>query len=46
MRIVELLLDEESLQAGIQAISIVEAPAIEEDFIALKEEERCRIKNH
>ena len=44
MRIVELLLDEESLQAGIQAISIVEAPAIEEDFIALKEEERVELK--
>jgi hypothetical protein len=38
MRIVELLLDEESLQAGIQAISVVESPAIEEDFIALKDE--------
>ena len=44
MRIVELLLDEESLQAGIQAISIVEAPAIEEDFIALKEEDRVELK--
>ena len=39
MRIVELLLDEESLQAGIQAISVVESPAIEEDFIALKDEQ-------
>lgn len=38
-RIVELLLDEESLQAGIQAISIVNAPAIEEDFVALKDEQ-------
>jgi hypothetical protein len=37
-RIVELLLDEESLQAGIQAISVVESPAIEEDFVALKDE--------
>jgi len=44
MRIVELLLDEDSLQAGIQAISIVESPAIEEDFIALKEEERVELK--
>ena len=44
MRIVELLLDEESLQAGIQAISIVESPAIEEDFVALKEEERVELK--
>ena len=34
MRIVELILDEDSV-AGIEAISIVENPAIEEDFIAL-----------
>jgi hypothetical protein len=39
MRIVELLLDEGSLQAGIQAISVVESPAIEEDFVALKDEQ-------
>ena len=39
MRIVELLLDSESLQAGIQAISVVESPAIEEDFVALKDEQ-------
>jgi hypothetical protein len=44
MRIVELLLDEESLQAGIQAISVVESPAIEEDFVALKEEARVELK--
>ena len=37
MRIVELVLDEE--QIGIEAISVVENPAIEEDFIALKAEE-------
>ena len=44
MRIVELLLDEGSLQAGIQAISVVESPAIEEDFVALKEQERVELK--
>ena len=44
MRIVELLINDESLEAGIQAISIVNAPAIEEDFIALKEEERVELK--
>ena len=44
MRIVELLLDEGSLQAGIQAISVVESPAIEEDFVALKEEARIELK--
>ena len=39
MRIVELILDEEQEAAGIEAISVVENPAIEEDFIALKAEE-------
>ena len=43
-RIVELLIDEGSLQAGIQAISVVESPAIEEDFVALKEEARVELK--
>ena len=35
MEVFELFIDEESLESGIQAISIVENPAIEEDFIAL-----------
>ncbi len=35
MRIVELILDEEQEYSGIEAISIVERPAIEEDFITL-----------
>lgn len=41
MKIIELVLDEENLQDdnGISAISIVESPAIEEDFIALKNQE-------
>ena len=38
MRIVELILDEES-ELGIEAISVVENPAIEEDFVALKSQE-------
>ena len=38
MRIVELILDEES-DLGIEAISVVESPAIEEDFVALKSQE-------
>lgn len=38
MRIVELILDEDSV-SGIEAISIVENPAIEEDFIALNSQE-------
>ena len=35
MKIVELILDEEQEYSGIEAISIVEKPAIEEDFITL-----------
>ena len=38
-QIIELVIDEESDIAGIQAISIVDNPAIEEDFIALKSQE-------
>ena len=37
--IVELFLDDSDLETGIDAISIVESPAIEEDFIALKSKE-------
>lgn len=36
MRIVELILDDDQLAEGISAISIVESPAIESNFIALK----------
>ena len=39
MKIIELVLDEEQEGSGIEAISIVESPAIEEDFIALKSDE-------
>jgi hypothetical protein len=39
MKIVELILDENQEMSGIDAISIVESPAIEEDFIALKSNE-------
>jgi len=38
-QIIELVIDEESDIAGIQAISIVDNPAIEENFIALKAQE-------
>ena len=38
MRIVELILDEDQ-EIGVEAISVVENPAIEEDFIALKSQE-------
>ena len=39
MRIVELILDEDQEEAGVEAISVVESPAIESDFVALKAEE-------
>ncbi len=39
MKIIELVLDENHEDTGIEAISIVENPAIEEDFIALKSDE-------
>jgi len=35
MKIIELILDEDSKMSGIDAISIVESPAIESNFIAL-----------
>ena len=39
MRIVELILDEDQEEGGIEAISIVESPAIESDFVALESQE-------
>tara|TARA_R110000744_G_scaffold220662_5_gene339490 strand:- start:1268 stop:1876 length:609 start_codon:yes stop_codon:yes gene_type:complete len=39
MDIIELFLDEENELSGIEAISVVESPAIESDFIALKNQE-------
>ena len=38
MKIVELIIDEEQ-EGGIEAISIVESPAIESDFVALESQE-------
>ena len=39
MKIIELILDEEQEESGIDAISIVESPAIESDFVALNNQE-------
>ena len=39
MRIVELILDEEQEENGVDAISIVESPAIESNFVSLKKHE-------
>jgi len=43
MQIIELIIDETEEVSGIEAISIVSAPAIEEGFIALKKEEQVRL---
>ena len=43
MKIIELLIDEEELLSGIEAISIVDRPAIKENFIALSEQERHQL---
>lgn len=38
MKIVELIIDERDSESGIDAVSVVESPAIEENFIALAEQ--------
>jgi hypothetical protein len=43
MRIVELLIDENELFSGIEAISIVDRPAIQENFIALSEQSKVQL---
>ena len=43
MRIIELLIDEDALFSGIEAISIVDKPAIEENFIALNEQQKTKL---
>ena len=43
MEIIELVLDENEEFSGIEAISVVSSPAIEEDFIALKNQEQIRL---
>ena len=40
MKIIELVLDEEALLNGIDAISIVEQPAIESNFVALNKQQK------
>ena len=39
MKLVELIIDERDSESGIDAVSVVESPAIEEDFVALKSQE-------
>ena len=44
MDIIELVIDENEEFSGIDAISVVEQPAIEEDFIALKDQKKIQLK--
>ena len=44
MKVIELIIDEEMELSGIDAISIVESPAIEENWIALKSQEPSEYK--
>lgn len=44
MKIVELIIDEENEYSGIEAISIVESPAIEENFVALKDQKEYKFQ--
>ena len=39
MKLIELILDEDQDDIGVEAISIVNSPAIESDFVALKNQE-------
>ena len=43
MEIIELIIDENEEYSGIEAISVVESPAIEEEFIALKNQDKIRL---
>ena len=43
LEIIELIIDENTDMHGIQAISVVENPAIEEDFIALNSENKIEL---
>ena len=39
MNVIELIIDEKDVQSGIDAVSVVESPAIEENFVALSKHE-------
>jgi hypothetical protein len=39
MKVLELIIDEKDLKNGVNAVSVVEAPAIEENFVALAKHE-------
>lgn len=44
MRIVELIIDENDEYSGVDAISLVESPAISENWVALKNEKEYKFK--
>ena len=44
MKIIELIIDESLDNPGIDAISLVDEPAIESDFVALKQQQRMEFK--
>ena len=45
MEIIELIIDEDQELSGVDAISIVERPAIEENFIALSEQKEFKFES-
>ena len=45
MNLIELIIDETDELSGVDAISVVSAPAIESNFVALKSEEITNIVN-
>jgi hypothetical protein len=44
MKIVELIIDEDDMYSGIDAISLVDSPAIEENFVALNKQKQYSFK--
>ena len=44
MRIVELIIDENDEYSGVDAISLVESPAISENWVALNKEKEYKFK--
>ena len=44
MKIVELIIDEDDMYSGIDAISLVDSPAIEENFVALNKQKKYSFK--
>ena len=45
MKIVELIIDEQDMFSGIEAISLVHSPAMEENFIALNQQREYKFKS-